>query len=57
VSVQKTKEWTKITVDFTSSSKTDLPAGAGLGYYNEDVKGTAWFAELSLIELGHVAGK
>ena len=52
-SIQKTKQWTKITVDFTSGSKTELPVGAALGYYNENVTGTAWFSELSLVELGH----
>ena len=57
VSIQKTKPWTKITVDFTSGSKTNLPVGAALGYYNENVIGTAWFAELSLVELGSNAKK
>ena len=55
--VQKTKQWTKIVVDFTTGPKTKLPVGAALGYYNEDVKGTAWFSELSLIELGQNAKK
>ena len=52
-SIQKTKQWTKVTVDYTSGSKTDLPVGGALGYYNENVTGTAWFSELSLVELGH----
>ena len=56
-SIQKTKPWTKIVVDFTSGSKTGLPVGGALGYYNENVKGTAWFAEMSLIEMGSHAGK
>ena len=51
--IQETKQWTKIAVDFTSGSKTELPVGAALGYYNENVIGTAWFAELSLVEIGH----
>ncbi len=55
--MQKTKQWTKITVDFNTSSKTTLPVGAALGYYNEEAKGTAWFAELSLTELGSRAKK
>ena len=55
--VQKTKQWTKIVVDFNTGPKTRLPVGAALGYYNEDVKGTAWFSELSLVELGQNAKK
>ena len=56
-SIQKTKHWTKITVDFTTGSKTRLPVGAALGGFNADVKGTAWFSELSLVELGQNAKK
>ena len=56
-SIQKTKHWTKITVDFTTGSKTRLPVGAALGGFNADVKGTAWFTELSLVELGANAKK
>ena len=51
--IQKTKQWTKIAVDFTSGSKTELPIGGALGYYNENVLGTAWFSDLSLVEIGH----
>ncbi len=57
VSIQKTKHWAKITVDFTSGAKTELPVGAAVGYYNEQVTGTAWFSELSLIEVGANAKK
>jgi hypothetical protein len=56
-SIQKTNQWTKIAVDFTTGSKTALPVGAAMGYYTEDVKGTAWFSELSLVELGSGAKK
>jgi len=57
VPIQKTKQWTRVVVDFTTGPKTRLPVGAALGYYNDDVKGTAWFSELSLVEVGSNAKK
>jgi hypothetical protein len=53
VMVPGTTPWTKMTLDFTTTAKTEIRVGAGLGHYNANVTGTAWFSELSLVELGH----
>lgn len=52
VALQKSKSWTKVTVDFTSSDKAPFAVGLGLGSYNANVIGTAWFSEPSLVEIG-----
>ncbi len=51
-SVAKTKGWTRVTLDFDTGPKTEVEVGPRLGHHGSKVIGTAWFAELSLIELG-----
>ena len=55
--IHKTQSWTKVSVDFTTTSKTEIRVGASLGSYNAYVTGTAWFSDLTLTELGRDAKK
>ena len=41
-----------MTVDFTTGQETSIEIGARLGHYSALVTGTAWFADMSLVELG-----
>jgi hypothetical protein len=50
--IQKTKPWSKVSLDFESGNKTEIEVGPRLGQYSSLVSGTAWFAELTLTELG-----
>jgi hypothetical protein len=50
--IQKTQSWTKVTLDFTTKTATEIRVGISLGTYNGPVAGTAWFSKLSLIEVG-----
>lgn len=50
--VSDTKDWVYASMDFTTNRDTDLKVGPWLGHYGKQVTGTAWFADLSLIELG-----
>ncbi|HSI14616.1 MAG TPA: family 16 glycoside hydrolase [Chthoniobacter sp.] len=54
-----TKDWTQVSVDFSSGNKTSIKVGPRMGHYGKMITGTAWFAELSLVELDAkpVAGK
>ncbi|MDR3400951.1 MAG: carbohydrate binding domain-containing protein [Chthoniobacter sp.] len=56
--IQKTTPWTKVTFEFTPSPKIpgEIRVGSSLGIYARPVTGTAWFADLTLTELGP-AGK
>ncbi|MEP6673249.1 MAG: carbohydrate binding domain-containing protein [Chthoniobacter sp.] len=58
-SIQKTTPWTKVTFDFTPSPKTpnEIRVGPSLGVYARPVTGTAWFADLTLTELGPTGKK
>jgi hypothetical protein len=51
--ILKTTPWTKVTFDFTPSPKTpnEIRVGPSLGTYARAVTGTAWFADLSVVEL------
>lgn len=51
-SVVKTKGWTRVTLDFDTGSKTEVEVGPRLGHHASKAIGTAWFADLSLVELG-----
>jgi len=48
----KSTPWTRINLEFDSGPKTDALLGARLGHNSGEVAGTAWFADLSLVELG-----
>jgi hypothetical protein len=48
--ISKTKSWTKVSVDIVTGAETTIDVGGRLGYDN--VTGTAWFAELSLVKVG-----
>jgi len=50
-SVTGTNDWTYVSLDFTTKAKTDLKIGCRLGHYGRLVTGTAWFSEISLVEL------
>jgi hypothetical protein len=53
ISVLGTQNWTPVILDFTTTkAKTEIRLGPRLGHYGKLVTGTAWFAELSLVELG-----
>jgi hypothetical protein len=51
-SVTGTQNWTLVSMDFDSKSRTSVRIGPRLGHYGKKVTGTAWFADLSLVELG-----
>lgn len=51
-STQKTRAWRTVTYEFDTGAKTELELGPRLGFYSAMVTGTAWFAEVSLVELG-----
>ncbi len=53
--IQKTNPWRKVSFDFATLDKGEFPAGASLGMYNGPMTGTAWFSELSVVELGRNA--
>lgn len=46
-----TKDWKQVSVDFSSGNKTSIKLGPRMGHYGKWVTGTAWFSELSLVEL------
>ncbi|HYF33942.1 MAG TPA: carbohydrate binding domain-containing protein [Prosthecobacter sp.] len=50
--VQKTKPWAKVELEFESGGKTEMTIGPRLGQYHNTVVGTAWFADLELVEIG-----
>ena len=52
-SIVRTKGWTFLTYDFSSGTRTEIVVGARIGEYATPVKGTAWFSDISLVELGH----
>jgi hypothetical protein len=49
---QGNKSWTKVTHEFLTGQETEIEIGPRLGFFSGPVAGTAWFAELSLVELG-----
>jgi hypothetical protein len=46
------EEWTYVTLDFSSGTKTSIEVGPRLGQWGGIVTGTAWFSGVSLVELG-----
>jgi len=51
--VYGSKSWTRVYFDFATGQETEIEVGPRLGMYSGLVTGTAWYAELSLVELGH----
>ena len=51
-SVSQTKSWTKVTHEFATGGETEIEVGPRLGHHSAAVAGTAWFADLSLDDLG-----
>ena len=49
----RTKGWTYIKYEFSSGTRSEVVVGARIGIYATPVKGTAWFSDISLVELGH----
>jgi hypothetical protein len=52
-SVLRTKGWTYVTYEFSSGTRSEVVVGVRIGEYATPVKGTAWFSDISLVELGH----
>jgi hypothetical protein len=50
--IGKTKGWTHVNYEFSSGTRTELFIGARLGMYASPVKGTAWFSDVTLTEVG-----
>ena len=50
--VTKTKSWTRVTHEFATGGETEIEVGPRLGFFSALTTGTAWFADLSLDELG-----
>ena len=55
--VSDAKDWVQVSMVFTTNqTDTELKVGPWLGHYGKQATGTAWFADLSLVELGPVPG-
>jgi hypothetical protein len=54
--VRSNQNWTQVSMEFDTGSKTTITVSARLGY-NPNVTGTAWFSELSLIDLRASPGR
>jgi hypothetical protein len=50
--IQRTKPWAKVELDFESGGLTEMAIGPRVGQYNSPVAGTAWFADVTLVEMG-----
>lgn len=50
--VNKTKSWTKVSVDIVTGAEKEVEVGGRLGFWSDPVIGTAWFADLSLVKIG-----
>ena len=51
-SVLGTKSWSKVTIDFDTFHETEIEVGPHLGDFFDHESGTAWFSDLSLVEIG-----
>ncbi len=49
---QHDSPWTRVMMEIDSGPRNELAVGPRLGHYSALVGGTAWFADLSLVELG-----
>jgi len=50
--INKTQDWKHVTVDIAAMDKNDIDIGPRLGAFGGTVTGTAWFADLTLKEVG-----
>jgi hypothetical protein len=55
--MQRTEDWKKVSVDFTTKETGEIRVGPSLGNDAGFASGTAWFSELTLVELGGNAQK
>jgi hypothetical protein len=51
-SIQKSKPWAKVELEFETGGQTEIVIGPRLGQYYNPVAGTAWFSEVNLVEIG-----
>jgi hypothetical protein len=51
-SIKETKGWTKVDFEFDSGAVDKIKIGPRLGHYSTMVMGTAWFDDLTLVEMG-----
>ena len=51
----RSEPWTQVTMEYVTGKATVITVGPRLGLYANAIRGTAWFSELSLIELGPAA--
>lgn len=49
--VNGTDDWQEISAEFNTEDKTAIRVGPAVGFYGLKVSGTAWFSDLSLIEV------
>jgi hypothetical protein len=47
-----TADWQELSIDFNSEGKSAVRVGPALGFYGRKISGTAWFSEMSLLEVG-----
>jgi len=50
-----TNDWTYVVLVFDSANRTDVTVCARLGFFYSTAKGTAWFDDLSLVEIPRAA--
>jgi hypothetical protein len=50
--LQHDMPWTRAMLEIDSGPRAEISLGPRLGHYSAAVGGTAWFADLSLVELG-----
>jgi hypothetical protein len=51
-SIQGNKSWGKVSFEFDSGGASEIKVGPRLGHWYSEAMGTAWFDDLSLVELG-----
>jgi len=54
-SLAGTNDWTYVVLVFNSANRTDVTVCARLGFFYSTAKGTAWFDDLSLVEIPRAA--
>jgi hypothetical protein len=50
--IDQTRAWSKMELDFESGGASEMTMGPALGVFYDPVIGTAWFADLTLVEMG-----
>jgi hypothetical protein len=51
-SLNKTKSWTKVSLDLVTGAQTEVEVGGRLGFWSDGAIGTAWFTDFSLVKIG-----